>query len=116
MVLLAEALAKPLAKIFVGYDKGLFDLTVGGFRIYSFAFLFSGIAIFGSSFFTALSNGLVSALISFMRTLVFQIIAVLVLPLIWGIDGIWISIVVAELMAAIVTAIFIAAKRKKYGY
>lgn len=116
MVILAETLAKPLAKVFVGYDEGLLKLTISGFRIYSFAFLFSGIAIFGSSFFTALSNGLVSALISFMRTLIFQIIAVLVLPLIWGIDGIWISIVVAEFMAAVVTAIFIFAKRKKYGY
>ena len=84
--------------------------------IYSFSFLFAGIAIYGSSFFTALNNGLVSALISFLRTLVFQIAAVLIFPLLWGIDGIWISIVAAELMAAVVTALFLLGKRKKYRY
>ena len=84
--------------------------------IYSFSFLFAGIAIFGSSFFTALGNGLVSALISFLRTLVFQVAAVLIFPLLWGIDGIWVSIVAAELMAALVTALFLIGKRKKYRY
>lgn len=84
--------------------------------IYSFSFLFAGIAIFGSSFFTALGNGLVSALISFLRTLVFQMAAVLIFPLFWGIDGIWVSIVAAELMAALVTALFLVGKRKKYRY
>ena len=84
--------------------------------IYSFYFLFAGIAVFGSSFFTALNNGLVSALISFLRTLVFQVAAVLIFPLIWEIDGIWISIVAAELMAAVVTFLFLLGKRKKYHY
>lgn len=116
MLLAAEVLAKPLANMFVGYDTELLNLTLRGFVIYSFSFLFAGIAIYGSSFFTALNNGLVSALISFLRTLVFQIAAVLIFPLLWGIDGIWISIVAAELMAAVVTALFLLGKRKKYRY
>ena len=116
MLALAEGLAEPLAKLFVGYDEGLCSLTVRGFRFFSFSFLFAGFAIFGSSFFTALNNGIISALISFMRTLVFQIAAVLLLPLIWGIDGIWISIIVAELMAAVVALVLLFIFRKKYGY
>ncbi|MBQ4598672.1 MAG: MATE family efflux transporter [Clostridia bacterium] len=116
MLVLAEILAQPLAAIFVGYDEALMALTLRGFRIFSISFLFSGIAIFGSSFFTALNNGLVSALISFLRTLVFQIAAVLLLPLIWEIDGIWISIVVAEVMAFVVTMLFLAGNKKKYRY
>ena len=116
MLLLGEVLAKPLSKLFVGYDEELFALTCRGFLIYSFSFLFSGIAIFGSSFFTALNDGLTSALISFLRTLVFQIAAVLILPTLFGIDGIWYSIVVAEIMAVIITILFLALKRKKYQY
>lgn len=116
MVIAAEVLARPLTVIFVGYDQGLLELTLRGFIIYSFSFLFSGIAIFGSSFFTALNDGLISALISFLRTLLFQVAAVLIFPLILGIDGIWISIVAAELMAAIVTSLFLVTKRKKYHY
>lgn len=116
MLVAAECLAKPLAAIFVGYDQELFDLTLHGFLIFSFSFLFAGIAIYGSSFFTALNNGLVSALISFLRTLVFQIAAVLIFPLIWEIDGIWISIVAAEFLAAIVTLLFLLGLRKKYHY
>lgn len=116
MLGLAEGLARPLGMIFVGYDQGLLELTLRGFRIYSFSFLFAGIAIFGSSFFTALGNGLVSALIAFLRTLVFQAAAVLIFPLIWQIDGIWWFIVAAELMAAAVTALFLAGKRAKYHY
>lgn len=116
MLGLAELLARPLANIFVGYDPGLLELTQRGFLIYSFSFLFAGTAIYGSSFFTALGNGLISALISFLRTLVFQMAAVLIFPLIWGIDGIWISIVAAELMAAAVSILFIIGKRSKYHY
>lgn len=116
MLALAEGLARPLSMIFVAYDRELLDLTLRGFLIYSFSFLFAGIAIFGSSFFTALGNGLVSALISFLRTLVFQMAAVLILPLVWGIDGIWISIVAAELMAAAVTVLFLIGMRGKYRY
>ncbi len=116
MLGLAEVLARPLSAIFVGYDPVLFDMTVGAFGIYSFSFLFSGIAIFGSAFFTALNDGLTSALISFLRTLVFQVAAVLIFPLIWGLDGIWLSIVAAEVMAAVVTLAFLMGKRKKFHY
>ena len=116
MFMLAELLAKPLGGIFVGYDQKLLDLTVRAFTIYSFSFLFAGIAIFGSSFFTALNDGLTSALISFLRTLVFQAAAVLLFPLYFGIDGIWLSIVAAEWMAMLVTLLFIVGKRKKYHY
>lgn len=96
--------------------RGLYDLTVRGFKIFSFSFLFAGFAIFGSSFFTALNDGLTSALISFLRTLVLQVAAVILLPLILDIDGIWVSMVAAELAAAAVTLAFIMGKRKKYGY
>lgn len=116
MLLLGEVLAKPLSLIFVSYDTELLRLTLRGFTIFSFSFLFAGVAIFGSGFFTALNNGLISALISFLRTLVFQIAAILILPMIWEVDGIWISIVVAELMAAVVTVVFLIAMRKKYHY
>jgi len=116
MLILAEVLAKPLSAIFVSYDAYLFDMTVHGFRIFAFSFLFAGMAIFGSAFFTALNDGLTSALISFLRTLVFQIAAVLLFPLLWGIDGIWLSIVAAEVMAVVVTVIFMCAKRRRYGY
>lgn len=116
MLVLAIVLAYPLASIFVSYDAGLMELTVHAFMIFSFSFLFAGFSIFGSSFFTALNNGLISAAISFLRTLVFQIAAVIILPLIFGLDGIWYSIVVAEVVSVIVTVIFLIAKRKKYGY
>ena len=116
MVILGELLALPLSKLFAGAYPELLRLTLRGFFIFSFSFLFSGIAIFGSGFFTALNNGLISALISFMRTLIFQVAAVLILPLIWQIDGIWASIVVAELLAAITTALFMIFMRKKYNY
>ena len=122
MVLVALALATPMSYIFVGYNKSLFELTKSAFWYYSFSFLFSGIAIFGSSFFTALNNGPVSAIISFLRTLLFQTVAVIALPLIFeawggnGINGIWLSIVVAEALAVVVTIAFMLAKRKKYHY
>ena len=112
----AQLLARPLSLVFVGYDQGLLELTTQAFFIFSFSFLFSGFAIFGSSFFTALNNGLVSAAISFLRTLVFQVSAVLIFPLIWKVDGIWLSIVAAEVLAVAVTAMFLWALRKKYQY
>ena len=116
MLLLSLVLAVPLSKLFVGYDEGLFEMTKRGFYIFSFSFLFSGFGIFGSSFFTALNNGLVSALISFLRTLVFQTAAVIVLPVFLQIDGVWLSLVVAELLATVVAVIFILANKKKYHY
>ena len=112
----AYLLARPLSVLFAGYDEGLLRLTVRAFSIFSFSFLFSGFAIFGSSFFTALNNGFVSAAISFMRTLVFQIAAVLIFPLFWKVDGIWMSIVAAEMMAVIVTIVFLGLNQKKYRY
>ncbi len=116
MIISAELLSGPLSKMFVGYDNELMELTVSGFRIFSLCFAFMGYAIFASSFFTALNDGLTSAAISFLRTLVFQVAAVLILPAIFDINGIWASIVVAELMAVIISAVFIVAKRKRYGY
>jgi len=116
MAALAWALSVPLSRLFVGYDPALYAMTVRGFRIFAFSFLLSGLNIFGSSFFTALNDGGVSAAISFLRTLVFQTAAVLLLPMIWELDGIWISSVAAEVAAAAVTAVFLACKRKKYQY
>ncbi len=116
MFVLSEALALPLSKMFVGYDSTLTDLTLRGFLIYSFSFLFSGFAIFASAFFTALNDGLTSAIISFLRSFIFQIVAVVVFPLLWGIDGIWISVTAAEVMAVVVSLIFLITKRKKYNY
>ena len=116
MVASAELLAVFLAEIFVGYDPALMVLTVSGFRIFALSFLFMGFAIFGSGFFTALNDGLVSAIISFLRTLVFQMSAILLLPLVWGIDGIWWSIVVAEVMAVFLSGMFLWLKRGKYHY
>ncbi|MBE7053979.1 MAG: MATE family efflux transporter [Ruminococcaceae bacterium] len=116
MMVMSLLLAYPLSKLFVGYDKELFSLTLKGFNIFSFSYLFMGYAIFSSGFFTALNDGVTSAIISFLRTLVFQIAAVILLPMIWQVDGIWISIVVAELMAVVVSVVFIMLKRNKYKY
>ncbi|MBR2886157.1 MAG: MATE family efflux transporter [Clostridia bacterium] len=116
MFVMAEIFAYPLSYVFVGYDKVLMNMTLRGFLIFSYSFLFAGFAIFGSGFFTALNDGLTSAVISFLRTIIFQVAAVLILPLIWELDGIWISIVVAEVMAVIITAVFLVAKQKRYKY
>ena len=116
MVISAEFLAIPLAKIFVGYDAGLMDLTVSGVRIFALSFIFMGFAIYNSGFFTALNDGITSAIISFLRTLVFQVAAVILLPRFWEIDGIWISIVAAEAMAVIFSTLFLIVRRKKYHY
>lgn len=116
MFVLGQALSTPLSKLFVGYDEELFNITVYGFTIFSFSFLFSGFPILGSSFFTALNNGFISAVISFLRTMVFQIVAVLILPVFFGLNGVWLSVVTAEFLAMLSTAIFLIAKKKKYGY
>ena len=117
MFLFSELLATPLAKIFVSYSDGLMKMTVRGLRIFSVSYLFMGVAIFSSGFFTALNDGLTSAIISFLRTLVFQLGAVLLLPVLFNnVDGIWWSVVVAEFMAVVFSAIFMFAKRKKYHY
>lgn len=116
MVLSAELLCVPISKIFVGYDAELLKLTVSGFRIFALCFAFLGFGIFVSAFFTALSDGLTSAAIAFIRTLIFQSAAILILPAIWGINGIWISVVVAEFMSLVLGAVFLVIKQKKYGY
>ena len=116
MIVTGVVFAKPLAAVFVGYDNVLMDMTVSGFRIFALSFLFMGYAIFSSGFFTALGDGVSSAIISFLRTLVFQTAAVLILPIIWGISGIWWSIVVAEGMAVVFCTLFLLLKRKKYHY
>lgn len=116
MMIIAWVLAAPLSKVFVGYDMELFELTKHAFQMFAFSFILSGVNIFASSFFTALNNGGVSAAISFMRTLVFQIISVLVLPIFLGLDGIWYSITVAEVLAFCVSLIFLLLNRKKYHY
>ena len=113
---IVHLLARPCAAIFVGYDAALCDMTVVALSEYSLAFVFVGVSIFGSAFFTALNNGLVSAIISFLRTLVFESAAVLLLPIVLGADGIWYSIVVAEVASVVLTTGFLVALRKWYGY
>lgn len=116
MVVLAQVLAVPLGKLFVGYDQDLFEMAVHALRISSTAFLVAGFNIFASSFFTALSNGGVSAAISFLRTFVFKLSAVLLLPLLLKLDGIWVSEVAAELCAFAVSVVFLVTLRKRYHY
>ena len=116
MCALAEGTGGFLAALFVGYDPELLALTRRGFLIYSFSFLFAGIPIYGSSFFTALNNGGVSAFIAFLRTCLFQVAAVLILPVFWGIDGVWFSIVAAELLAMGVTVLCLGKYRARYQY
>ncbi len=116
MLAAAELLGPMFSRLFVGYDETLYTLTLRGFRIFSFSFLFAGFSIFSSSFFTALSDGLTSALISFLRTLVFQSAAVILLPMMWETDGIWVSIIAAELVSCAVSVIFLIAKRGRYHY
>lgn len=112
----AELLAGVLSGIFVGYDPELYAMTRRGFMIYSLSFLCMGFNMFGSSFFTALNDGVISALISFLRAFLFQIGAILVLPALLGLDGIWLAVVTAELLALVVTGICLVRKQKKYGY
>lgn len=116
MVFVGIVLAEPLSSLFVGYDEALFEMTLKGFIIYSFSFLFCGFSIYASSFFTALNNGIVSAVISFLRTLLFQSLCVLILPIFFELDGVWFSVIVSETLAAILSASCIYAFRKKYNY
>lgn len=113
---LAEFSAPLLSKIFVGYDEELYNMTVYAFRIVSFCFLLSGFNIFGSALFTALNNGFVSAAISTSRSIIFEMAFVLLFPLLFGIDGIWFAIWGTEIATVLMTAFFVAQKRKKYGY
>ena len=116
MVIFGELMATTLARIFVSYDAALMELTVSGFRFYALSFLFMGYAIYSSGFFTALNDGVTSAIISFLRTLVFQVAAVLILPAILGIDGIWLSLIVAEFMAVAISFVFLVCNRTRYHY
>jgi len=116
MTVIALVLSGPLAHVFVGYDEALTAMTKEAFHVYSFSFLFMGIAIFSSGFFTALNDGITSAIVSFLRTLVFQVAAVLILPLFLGIAGIWLSVVAAEAMAVAVSVVFLVIKRRRYHY
>jgi len=116
MTVLAEILSKSLASIFVSYDMALLEMTTRAIKLFSIAYIISGFNIFTSSFFTALNNGVVSAAISFLRTLVLQVATILLLPMIWGIDGIWLADAVAELLALVVSGLFLVKNRKKYQY
>lgn len=116
LMVLAEVLNVPLIKVFASYDQEMFDMTSHGFRIYAIAFLVIGINVWGSAFFTALNNGVVSAAISFLRTLIFQVSAILILPQILGIDGVWSAVVVAEVLALLVTVMFLVKNKEKYHY
>lgn len=116
MTIAAFSLSSPLSEFFVGYDSALKLFTIHGFRIYSFSFIFMGFGIYGSGFFTALNDGLTSALISFLRTLIFQVASVLALPLLFDIDGIWYSLILAECMSVLLTSFFLIKKKDKYHY
>jgi len=116
MFLAAQWLAAPLSAIFVSYDPELLDFTVHAYKLYALAFLIMGLPIYLSALFTALNNGVVSAVIAFMRTLVFECGAVILLPLVWGINGIWLSVSVGELAAALLAVGFLVALRKRYGF
>ena len=116
MTILTIGLARPLSAIFVSYDKELLDMTTNGMRLYGISFLICGLNIFSSAFFTSLNNGLISALISFMRTLVFQIICVYILPTFWGLNGIWLSITISEILSVILSILCLVLNKKKYKY
>lgn len=116
MTVLGIITAAPVCAFFVGYDKVLLDMSVNGYRIYSFTYLLMGVGAFGSSMFTALNNGIISAIISGVRTFVFRLSAVLLLPLIFGINGIWLSTCVAEVFAFFLILYFFAANKRKYKY
>lgn len=116
MTIMAEILSKPLANIFVGYDAELVNLTTNAIRIFAISYIISWFNIFASSFYTALNNGIISATISFLRTLIFEVSMILILPIIWGLNGIWLAIVFAESLALIVSLTFLICTRKKYGY
>lgn len=113
---LAEILSRLLASIFVSYDVELLNMTTQAIRIFAISYLISGFNIFSSSFFTALNNGVVSAIISFLRTLVFQIAMIFILPMIWGVNGIWLAVVFAEILALIVSVVLLLINKDKYQY
>ena len=116
MTLIAEIIAGYLAGIFVSYDNNLLELTTEAIRIYAVSYLISGVNILASSFFTALNNGVISAVISFMRMFVFQIVMILLLPVVLGISGIWTAVIAAEVLSVVISVMFLVKNRKKYSY
>ena len=116
MTFIAEIIAGYLAGIFVSYDNNLLELTTEAIRIYAVSYLISGVNIFASSFFTALNNGVVSSVISFMRMFVFQIVMILLLPVVLGISGIWTAVIAAEVLSVVISVMFLVKNRKKYSY
>jgi len=116
MLVLVIVMPDPLTKVFVGYDQGLYNMTVHAFHIFAASFLLIGVSTFASGFFTALNDGTVSAIIAFLQTLVFDVLTILILPEIFKLDGVWWSVVVAETAAVLVSIAFLIAKRKKYHY
>lgn len=116
MMMTGFIFARPLVRIFTGYDENLMALTIHGAKICMFTFIFMGINIWGSSFFTALNNGAISALISFLRTFVFQTAAILILPIFFGLNGIWLSMVAADFFAALITIPLLLGSQKVYNY
>ena len=116
MVVLAQVLGRPLAMAFVGYNPELLEMTVHGFRIFALSYLFCGMGVYGSGFFTALCNGAVSALISFLRLFLFRGGMVILLPLFLKLDGIWLAVVVADALGALIAVLLIWIYRKRYGY
>lgn len=116
LTIAAEVLAAPLSKLFVGYDPELYALTCHAFRLYAFSFLVTGFNIYGSAFFTALNNGGFSAAISFLRTLLFQVAMIYLLPIFFDLDGIWLAVTAAECLTLVITIIFLITQRKHYHY
>lgn len=116
MTVLGIVLAKPIALLYVGYDRELVNMTSWAFTLFSISFLFNGLNIFGSAFFTALNNGLISATISFLRTLVLQVVMIFLLPMIWGLNGVWLAVVAAELLTVFVTIAFFLTNGKRYHF
>lgn len=116
LTIAAEVLAAPLSKLFVGYDPELYALTCHAFRLYAFSFLVTGFNIYGSAFFTALNNGGISAAISFLRTLLFQVAMIYLLPIFFDLDGIWLAVTAAECLTLVITIIFLITQRKHYHY
>ena len=116
MALAAYLLAGPLAKLFVGYDRQLCELTVHAMRLHCLAFLFTGANIFTSSLFTALNDGTVSAAVSFARSMVLQIATVLLLPGLMGPDGLWLAALATDTCALVINICVLGGNRKKYGY
>lgn len=116
LFLVSEMLSSPVAKIFTGYDDALFEITKRAFVLYSFSYIFAGLNTIASAFFTALNNGFVSALISFSRTFVFNIVFVFLLPMFFSLDGIWLCCACAEICTLIISLICVIMNKKKYGY